>query len=84
MWPLLHYAHELAFDDAAWDHYVTANHAFADAVVKEVKDGDLVWVHDYHLMLAPGTCGFLPCCPAEMEVDVDEWATGGLTRGDWA
>ncbi len=54
MWPLLHYAHELAFDDSAWDAYVTANHAFADAVVEQTRDGDLVWVHDYHLMLAPG------------------------------
>ncbi len=26
---------------------------FAKAVAREVQDGDLVWVHDYHLMLLP-------------------------------
>ncbi len=26
---------------------------FAKAVAKDVQDGDLVWVHDYHLMLLP-------------------------------
>ena len=26
---------------------------FAQTVVKDVQDGDLIWVHDYHLMLVP-------------------------------
>lgn len=26
---------------------------FARAIAKDVQDGDMVWVHDYHLMLLP-------------------------------
>jgi trehalose 6-phosphate synthase len=26
---------------------------FAQTMAKEVQDGDMVWVHDYHLMLLP-------------------------------
>ena len=29
------------------------NRLFAKAVIKDVQDGDLIWVHDYHLMLLP-------------------------------
>lgn len=30
-----------------------ANRIFAKTVAKDVQDGDLIWVHDYHLMLLP-------------------------------
>ena len=33
--------------------YNEANKTFADAIVENVQDNDLVWVHDYHLMLLP-------------------------------
>jgi len=36
------------------------NRKFADKVLENAHDGDLVWVHDYQLMLLPGTaedCG---------------------------
>lgn len=29
------------------------NRLFAKAVINDVQDGDLIWVHDYHLMLLP-------------------------------
>ncbi len=29
------------------------NRLFAKTVVKDVQDGDMIWVHDYHLMLLP-------------------------------
>lgn len=44
---------EITFDEEAWEAYKQANQLFAKAVAKEVQDGDLVWVHDYHLMLLP-------------------------------
>ena len=54
MWPLFHYhPGEITFDESSWNAYVEVNRLFAKAVVKEVEDGDLVWVHDYHLMLLP-------------------------------
>lgn len=44
---------EIVFDEAAWISYLEANKLFAEAIQKEVKPGDLVWVQDYHLMLLP-------------------------------
>lgn len=54
LWPLFHYhPGEITFDESAWNAYRAANRLFAKAVAKDVNDGDLVWVHDYHLMLLP-------------------------------
>lgn len=33
--------------------YQEVNRLFAQTVIKDVQDGDLIWVHDYHLMLLP-------------------------------
>jgi trehalose-6-phosphate synthase len=54
LWPLFHYhPGEINFDEAYWEAYQQANQAFADAISSLVQEGDLVWVHDYHLMLLP-------------------------------
>ncbi|CAM9020191.1 glycosyltransferase family 20 protein [Wickerhamomyces anomalus NRRL Y-366-8] len=54
LWPLFHYhPGEINFDENAWAAYNEANRAFATEIMKHVKDGDVVWVHDYHLMLLP-------------------------------
>lgn len=54
LWPLFHYhPGEIVFDESAWNAYREANRLFARAIASEVEDGDLVWVHDYHLMLLP-------------------------------
>ncbi|KAK4235819.1 glycosyltransferase [Achaetomium macrosporum] len=54
LWPLFHYhPGEITFDESAWAAYREVNRLFAREVVKDVQDGDLVWVHDYHLMLLP-------------------------------
>ncbi|KAF2211258.1 glycosyltransferase family 20 protein [Cercospora zeae-maydis SCOH1-5] len=54
LWPLFHYhPGEITFDESAWDGYVEANRIFAKEIAKDVQDNDLVWVHDYHLMLLP-------------------------------
>ncbi|CAJ0761172.1 6286_t:CDS:2, partial [Entrophospora sp. SA101] len=36
-----------------WNSYQTVNNLFAEAISNVVKDGDLVWVQDYHFMLLP-------------------------------
>ena len=33
--------------------YQEVNRLFAKTVIKDVQDGDLIWIHDYHLMLLP-------------------------------
>ncbi|KAL2256237.1 hypothetical protein VTK26DRAFT_1955 [Humicola hyalothermophila] len=54
LWPLFHYhPGEITFDESAWTAYREVNRLFAKAVIEDVHDGDLIWVHDYHLMLLP-------------------------------
>lgn len=54
IWPLFHYLPgEIDFDERKWDAYYRANVAFANAVRDVARDGDLIWVQDYHLMLMP-------------------------------
>ncbi|RMX75522.1 hypothetical protein D0868_16832, partial [Hortaea werneckii] len=54
LWPLFHYhPGEITFDESAWEGYEEANRLFAKEIAPAVKDNDLVWVHDYHLMLLP-------------------------------
>jgi trehalose 6-phosphate synthase len=54
LWPLFHYhPGEMNFDEDAWKAYTEANRAFAKEIAPIVKQNDIVWVHDYHLMLLP-------------------------------
>jgi trehalose 6-phosphate synthase len=54
LWPLFHYhPGEITFDESAWSAYTEANRLFAKAIAADVQDNDMVWVHDYHLMLLP-------------------------------
>ncbi|PWN51303.1 Alpha,alpha-trehalose-phosphate synthase [Violaceomyces palustris] len=54
LWPLFHYhPGEMNFDETNWLAYREANLRFAESVRSVVKEGDMVWVQDYHLMLLP-------------------------------
>lgn len=54
LWPLFHSFQELAvYREEHWRAYVEANRKFARAVEEVAQPGDIVWIHDYHLMLAP-------------------------------
>jgi trehalose 6-phosphate synthase len=54
LWPLFHSFLSLAeFSEASFDDYVRVNERFARAALDEADPDDLVWVHDYHLMLVP-------------------------------
>jgi hypothetical protein len=37
-----------------WDAYQSVNKAFCDAISPQLHPHDVVWIHDYHLMLVPG------------------------------
>jgi len=55
LWPLLHsFPPTIRIGTAPWEAYVAANRAFCDGVLRETGEDDIVWVHDYHLMLLPG------------------------------
>ncbi|HLL77048.1 MAG TPA: bifunctional alpha,alpha-trehalose-phosphate synthase (UDP-forming)/trehalose-phosphatase, partial [Pyrinomonadaceae bacterium] len=54
LWPLFHYFPVLFnFDRDQWHAYREANERFRDVVLEHARPGDLVWVHDYQLMLLP-------------------------------
>ena len=55
VWPLFHYLLDrIPLDSRDWDAYRRVNERFADAVVEQYREGDVVWVHDYQLLLLPG------------------------------
>jgi len=63
LWPLFHYllwqdvsptSLSASFSaDEYWAPYEQANTAFARRILDIYRPGDLIWVHDYHLLLVP-------------------------------
>lgn len=61
LWQLFHYVTlplETRLDGTQtmkhqWNAYMTANVKFAEEVLRVYREGDIVWCHDYHLMLLP-------------------------------
>ncbi|MFQ5905415.1 MAG: bifunctional alpha,alpha-trehalose-phosphate synthase (UDP-forming)/trehalose-phosphatase [bacterium] len=54
IWPLFHYFTQHAiYDESLWKEYRRTNELFCNTVGEIAKPGDLVWIHDYHLMLLP-------------------------------
>ncbi|KAF7316467.1 Trehalose-6-phosphate phosphatase [Mycena indigotica] len=59
LWPLFHYllwqdiANEDTSQDKHYKAYAAANAAFAARIAQVYQPGDLIWVHDYHLLLVP-------------------------------
>jgi trehalose 6-phosphate synthase/phosphatase len=55
LWPLFHYLLEqIPLQASDWEVYVEANERFAETVAAHYQPGDLIWVHDYQLLLVPG------------------------------
>jgi len=54
LWPLFHYLlDQVPLHVRDWDAYVEVNERFADIVAQHYQQGDLIWVHDYQLLLLP-------------------------------
>jgi trehalose 6-phosphate synthase/phosphatase len=54
LWPVFHYLlDQLPMHVHGWAAYERANRRFAEVVAEHHRPGDLVWVHDYQLMLVP-------------------------------
>jgi trehalose 6-phosphate synthase/phosphatase len=54
IWPLFHYfTSYTVYQPPFWQTYKQINELFADALDAILKPEDVVWVHDYHLMLLP-------------------------------
>lgn len=54
IWPLFHYYSQYAsYEKELWRAYERVNEVFADAVASIARPDDIIWVHDYQLMLLP-------------------------------
>ena len=54
LWPLFHYYPSYTvYSKDLWEAYERVNRVFADAVAEVAKPGDIIWIHDYQLMLLP-------------------------------
>lgn len=45
--------HEIHLSTQDWEAYQEVNRCFAESLVAELGEGDVVWVQDYHLLLLP-------------------------------
>jgi len=54
IWPLFHYFPSYTnYREEFWRQYVRVNEIFCDELAAIVTPNDIVWIHDYHLMLLP-------------------------------
>lgn len=54
IWPLFHYCPlYTVYGKDLWQAYERVNEIFSDTVTEIAREGDTIWVHDYHLMLLP-------------------------------
>ena len=55
LWPLCHYFFSyIEREDTYWEAYKEVNELFCQKALTVIEPGDLVWIHDYQLMLLPG------------------------------
>lgn len=55
IWPLFHYFPQYSvYEQSGWKTYKKVNQLFAEKVLELSEPNDIIWIHDYHLMLLPG------------------------------
>lgn len=54
IWPLFHgFTQYTEYVKKNWEAYKNANEKFCDAICEIANLDDIIWIHDYHLMLLP-------------------------------
>src|SRR5690606_29587505 len=54
IWPAFHYfCQYISYKDSYWEAYVKVNKKFCEAIIAAAGPDDIIWVHDYHLLLLP-------------------------------
>ncbi len=54
LWPLFHYFSTYTiYDSSEWSVYKKVNQMFCDRLLEVTRPGDIIWIHDYHLLLLP-------------------------------
>lgn len=55
LWPLFHYERNMVRHNLdGWNAYIEINKIVAENIVKIAREDDIIWVHDFQLMLVPG------------------------------
>lgn len=55
MWPVSHtFISKANFKKDYWQSYQKVNRKYAENILEELEEDDLIWIHDYHLALVPG------------------------------
>ncbi|MBZ0088902.1 MAG: trehalose-6-phosphate synthase, partial [Thermoanaerobaculia bacterium] len=97
LWPILHcFPGRAHFDLGHLGHYRSVQERFVQALLRELRPDDQVWIHDYHLLLVPeslrrlgfrGRIGYFfhtPFPPADLWALLPdaEQLLGGVARAD--
>ena len=54
LWPLFNYFTQISkFNPENWEAYTKVNEIYAETICKYATPKDILWIHDYHLMLVP-------------------------------
>lgn len=54
LWPLFHYfPTHCTYNPSEWESYQKVNHLFCRRLLEVLRPDDMVWIHDYHLLLLP-------------------------------
>ncbi|MFL5729265.1 MAG: trehalose-6-phosphate synthase, partial [Cytophagaceae bacterium] len=54
LWPLFHYFPKYVdFGEENWNSYKYVNALFCDTILKYAEKDDVIWIHDYQLLLLP-------------------------------
>ena len=55
LWPVFHYMAVYArYEQTYWDAYYRVNEKFRDLILSVAQPDDVIWIHDYQLLLLPG------------------------------
>jgi trehalose 6-phosphate synthase/phosphatase len=55
IWPLFHhFPLYTSYSKIFWEAYNQVNRSFCEIVVEEAQPDDVIWIHDFQLMLLPG------------------------------
>ena len=55
LWPVFHYMPTYArYQQSYWDCYLNVNKKFRDVILDIADPGDIIWIHDYQLLLLSG------------------------------
>ncbi len=54
IWPLFHYFTQYSvYNRKNWHTYLKVNQIFSSEIVRIAKPDDIIWIHDYHLLVLP-------------------------------